>query len=150
MVAYIYTYKLSYREGRPNWGWVMRSKWLFLRWEDSERFRQILSVLERWRVPMVALGKENRVRGFLVLKIEDVREFLSVLGADLMYDVVISDERMRSLEDGRWDVEELKFNPSLYALWRTGLDLKVRSKLSRAREYFYSVLNEVRGKGEVK
>ena len=146
MVAYIYTYKLSYREGRPNWGWLRRCKWLFLKWEDSERFKQILSVLERWRTPMVALGKENRIRGFLVLKVEEVRDFLALVGADLMYDVVISDERVRSLEDGRWEVEELRFNPSLYALWKVGLEIKVNSKLREARERYYSVLNAVKEK----
>jgi hypothetical protein len=144
MPAYIYTFKLSYREGRPNWGWVKRSRWLFLKCEESERFKHILSVLERWKVPMVPLGRDNRVKGYLVLKVDDVREFLALMGADLVYDVFISDERMRSLEDGRWDVEELKFSPSLYALWRTGLEVKATSRLTQARERFYSVLKSLK------
>jgi hypothetical protein len=146
MPAYVYTYKLNYREGRPNWGWVKRSRWLFLRYEDSERFKHILSVLERWKVPMVSVGKENRIKGYLVLKVEDVREFLALMGADLVYDVLISDERMKSLEDGRWEVEELKFSPNLYALWRTGLEVKASSRLTQARERFYSVLKSVKEK----
>jgi hypothetical protein len=115
-----------------------------LKCEESERFKHILSVLERWKVPMVPLGRDNRVKGYLVLKVDDVREFLALMGADLVYDVFISDERMRSLEDGRWDVEELKFSPSLYALWRTGLEVKATSRLTQARERFYSVLKSLK------
>ncbi|MFZ8825238.1 MAG: hypothetical protein ACO2OT_00110 [Candidatus Caldipriscus sp.] len=117
-----------------------------MRYEDSERFKHILSVLERWKVPMVSVGKENRIKGYLVLKVEDVREFLALMGADLVYDVLISDERMKSLEDGRWEVEELKFSPNLYALWRTGLEVKASSRLTQARERFYSVLKSVKEK----
>jgi hypothetical protein len=93
---------------------------------------------------MVALGRENRVKGFLLLKIEDVREFLALVGGDLIYDAIISDERMRSLEDGRWDVEEVKFTPSLYALWKTGLEVRVNGSFKEARERYYSLLNAVK------
>ncbi len=144
MVAYVYTYKQSYRQGRPNWAWVRRCKWMFLRYEDSERFRHILSVLERWNIPMVPVGRENRIRGYIVLKIEDVREFLSMVAGDLLHDVYISEQRVRSLEDNNWDVEEVKVSPLFYVVWQLGISHKVNSRLSDVREHYKSMMKEVK------
>lgn len=139
-MLYVYTYKLSYARGRPNWAWVRRSKWLFLKWEDSERFKIILSKLERWNIPMVAVGRENRIKGYLILKVEDVRDLLAIVSADLLYDAYISNERVRSLEDLGWDVEVYKDSPKLLALWKVGLESGVRSRISEVREKFRRLL----------
>jgi len=136
---------MSYGRGRPTWFWVQRSKWLFLRWEDGERFKSVLARLEGWNVPMVPVGKENRVRGYLVLKVDEVREFLRYSVADLIYDAFISKERLRGLEDLGWDVEVLKPTPELLALWKVGLDIKVSSKVSEAKEKFRALLEYLRG-----
>jgi len=139
-MLYVYTYKTSYSRGRPNWAWVRRSRWLFLRWEDGERFKNVLATLERWKVPMVAVGRENRVKGYLVLKVEDVREFLAIVGADLLYDAYITNERVKCLEDLGWDVEVYKPTPKLLALWKVGLESGVKSKITEVREKFQAVL----------
>jgi hypothetical protein len=116
-----------------------------LRWEDGERFKSVLARLEGWNVPMVPVGKENRVRGYLVLKVDEVREFLRYSVADLIYDAFISKERLRGLEDLGWDVEVLKPTPELLALWKVGLDIKVSSKVSEAKEKFRALLEYLRG-----
>lgn len=148
-MLYVYTYKLSYARGRPNWAWVRRSRWLFLRWEDSERFKNVLSVLERWNVPMVAVGRENRIKGYLLFKIEDVREFLAIVAADLLYDAYISNERVKSLEDLGWDVEVYKDSPKLLALWKVGLESGVKSRISEVREKFRVLLEVLNEEGEI-
>ncbi|MFZ8834945.1 MAG: hypothetical protein ACO2O5_12245 [Candidatus Caldipriscus sp.] len=116
-----------------------------MRWEDGERFKSVLARLEGWNVPMVPVGKENRVRGYLVLKVDEVREFLRYSVADLIYDAFISKERLRGLEDLGWDVEVLKPTPELLALWKVGLDIKVSSKVSEAKEKFRALLEYLRG-----
>lgn len=146
-MLYVYTYKLNYAKGRPNWAWVRRSKWMFLKWEDSERFKIVLSTLERWNIPMVAVGRENRIKGYLIVKVDDIRELLSIVAADLLYDAYISNERVRSLEELGWDVEVYKDDPKLVALWKVGLESGARSKKSEVREKFrrfLEALNEER------
>jgi hypothetical protein len=122
---------------------------LFLRWEDSERFKNVLSTLERWKVPMVAVGRENRVRGYLILKIEDVREFLAIVSADLLYDAFITNERVKSLEELGWDVEAVRPTPGLLALWKVGVESGVKSKITDVRERFQSLLRLLNEKGNV-
>jgi hypothetical protein len=148
MVLYVYTYRLSYGRGRPTWYWVQKSRWLFLRWEDSERFKSVIARLEGWNVPMVAVGRDNRIKGYLVLKVEMVREFLRYSVADLVHDAFISKERLRGLEEMGWDVEVLKPTPKLLALWKVGLEGKVGSKVSEAKEKFYAVLKVLSEGGE--
>lgn len=148
-MLYVYTYKLSYTRGRPNWAWVRKSKWMFLKWEDSERFKAILSKLERWDIPMVAVGREHRIRGYLILKVDDVRELLSLVSADLLYDAYISPERVRSLEELGWDVEVLEASPKLLALWRVGLETVVTSKISEVRKKFRGLLEALNEKERI-
>lgn len=111
-----------------------------MRYEDSKRFKHILSKLERWDVPVAPIGMENRVKGFLVVKIEEVREFLALAGSDILYDAYISKERVASLEDGRWDVEVVKMGPKLYAVWRIGLESKTNTNLTEVKKRFLSML----------
>jgi len=144
VVVYLYIYKLSFNRGRPSWGWVQRSKWLFLRHEESERFKHVLAVLERWSVPMVAVGRENRVKGYVILKIGEVREFLSLVASDLLHDAYISDQRMRSLEDHGWEVEMVKVWPMFYAIWQLGVSNKVKTGLKEVRERYKAVVQQVK------
>jgi hypothetical protein len=125
---------------------------MFLRYEDSERFRHILSVLERWNIPRVPVGRENRIRGYIVLKVEDAREFLSLVAGDLVHDVYISEERVRSLEDGNWEVEEVRVSPLFYVVWQLGISHRVSSKLSDVRERYKVLMKKVKevGDGKVK
>jgi len=122
---------------------------MFLKWEDSERFKTILSKLERWDIPMVAVGREHRIRGYLILKVDDVRELLSLVSADLLYDAYISPERVRSLEELGWDVEVLEASPNLLALWRVGLETVVTSKISEVREKFRGLLEALNEKKRI-
>jgi hypothetical protein len=68
-----------------------------MRWEDSERFKSVIARLEGWNVPMVSIGRENKIRGYLILKVEMVREFLRYSVADLLHAAFISSERLRCL-----------------------------------------------------
>jgi len=140
MLLYVYTYELSYGRGRPTWLWVQKSKWFFVRWEDSERFKSVIARLEGWNVPMVPVGRENKIKGYLVLKVDEVRKFLGRAVADLTYDAIISNERLRGLEELGWDVEAYKPTPKLLALWKVGLESRVSSKMSEVKERYYSVL----------
>jgi hypothetical protein len=116
-----------------------------LKWEDSERFKSVIARLEGWNVPMVSFGRENRIKGYLVLKVDEVREFLRYSVADLIYDAFISKERLRGLEDLGWEVEVCKPTPELLALWKVGLDMKVnRSRVSEAKEKFRALLDYLR------
>jgi hypothetical protein len=144
MDAYIYIYKHSVKQGRPSWGWLYKSRWYFLKWEESERFKHILSVLERWNVPMVPIGRDNRIRGYLVIKAKVLREFINLVVQDLLYDAIISDERIRSLEDGTWDVEMVRSDVKVYALWRLGLMTKAENKLTEVREVYRELIRALK------
>ncbi len=139
-MLYVYTYRLSYGRGRPTWFWVQKSKWFFLRREDSERFKSIIARLEGWKAPMVSVGRENKIKGYLVLKVDMVREFLRYSASDLIYDAIISNERLSGLEEMGWDVEAYKPTPKLLALWKVGLESKVESRFPEGREKFYRLL----------
>jgi hypothetical protein len=147
-MLYVYIYKLSYGRGRPTWFWVQKSKWLFLRWEDSERFKSVIARLEGWNVPMVSVGRDNRIKGYLVLKFDMVREFLRYAVSDLLYDAVISKERLRGLEELGWDVEVFKPTSDLLALWGVGLESRAKSRVSEVREKFRVLLRGLNEKGE--
>lgn len=90
---------------------------------------------------MVPLGKENRIKGYLVLKTDEVRDFLRLTVSDLLHDVYISKERIRSLEELGWDVEVYKPTPKLVALWKVGLDSTGLSKISVVREEFNKLVD---------
>jgi hypothetical protein len=145
MNAYIYIYKLSVRQGRPSWGWLVRCRWYLLTKEESDRFRHIEDFLERWRVPRVSFLND---RAYIVLKVYDVREFLSYVARDLIYDTVISDQRVRALEDGRWEIEVVKFDAKLFALWQVGLLTKTTSRITEARALYEEILADLRNKTE--
>ncbi|MFZ8833569.1 MAG: hypothetical protein ACO2O5_05105 [Candidatus Caldipriscus sp.] len=113
-----------------------------MRVEDSERFRHILRKLERWDIPMAPIGRDNRIKGLLVVKVEMIREFLALVGSDLLYDAYISKERVLSLEDGRWDVEVVKMGPKLYAVWKIGLESRTYTGITDVKKRFLAMLKE--------
>jgi hypothetical protein len=119
---------------------------VFLKYEESERFKHILDILDRWDVPKLPVGKENRIKGYIVLKLEEVREFLSRVAADLLYDVLLSDVRLKGLEERGWEVEVINASPWLYALWLIGVGSTVRSRLSEMREKYKATVQEVKEK----
>jgi hypothetical protein len=108
--------------------------------ERSERFRHIEDSLERWRVPRVFIGHR---KAYLVLKVLDVREFLHFVAPDLLYDTVISERRIKALEDDQWELEVMKFDAELLALWRVGLLTKAETKLVEARALYEKVLEKI-------
>jgi len=140
MVLYVYIFKLSLGRGRPAWFWVQKSKWLYLKWDDSERVKNVVARLEGWDAPMVSVGRENRIKGYIVLKIAMVRELLKYSVPDLIHDALISDRKLAVLEDLEWEVEVYKPTPRLLALWRVGLEIKAKSKVSEAREKYRMLL----------
>jgi hypothetical protein len=149
MSLYVYIYKLNYGKGRPSWVWVQKSRWLFLDWEDSERYYNVLAKFEGWGYPIVPIGRrENRIRGYLVLKLGDVRDFLRLVASDLLHDAYISKDRMKSLESGGWDVEVVKPTPELVALWKVGLESKGTSKITEVRERFWAIIKALEKKGD--
>jgi hypothetical protein len=148
MVLYVYTYKTSWSYGRPNWAWVRRSKWVFLKYEESPRFKHILDVLDRWGIPKLPIGRENKIKGYIVLKLDEVREFLSIVASDLLYDVFLSDERLRGLEEHGWEVEVVNASPLLYVLWQIGLGSKAKDRVSEVKEKFRAMVNEAKKEKE--
>jgi hypothetical protein len=120
--------------------WVQKSKWLFLGREDSERWRSIIARLEGWKAPMVPFERE----GYLVIKVDAVREFLRFSASDLIHDAVLSDKKLVGLEELGWREEVLKPTPELLALWAVGLEFKVESKFPEVRRRYYSLLEELR------
>ena len=148
MVLYVYIYSLSYGRGRPTWFWVQRSKWLFLRWDDSERVKTVVTRLEGWDVPMVSVGRENRIKGYIVLKVGMVREVLRYSVSDLIHDTIISDKRLPGLEDLGWEVEVYKPTPKLLALWKVGLEIKAKGGVIEAREKYRALLEVLSKAGD--
>jgi hypothetical protein len=115
-----------------------------VRYEGSERFKHILSKLDRWGVPVAPVGRENKIKGLLVVKIEEIREFLALAGSDILHDAYVSKERVPSLEDGRWDVEVVKMSPYLRAVWEIGLRSRVTTNLTDVKEMFKSMLQSLK------
>jgi len=89
---------------------------------------------------MVSVGRENRIKGYLVLKVGMVREFLRYSVSDLIYDAVISDKKLPGLEDLGWEVEVYKPTPKLLALWKVGLEIKANGGVIEAREKYRMLL----------
>jgi hypothetical protein len=96
---------------------------------------------------MVPVGRENKIRGYLVLKVGMVREYLRYSVADLIFDAIISNEKVPGLEDLGWDVEVYKPTPKLLALWKVGLEIKAKGKVSEAKEKFRVVLEALNKAG---
>jgi hypothetical protein len=98
-------------------------------------------MLESYGVPRVELEE----RRYLLIKSETVKEILTVMAPDLVHDVIITPEKIKSLDDDYWTVEKFKFGVKGIALWQTGLQTKSTSKLTEVKQKFeaiYKALNE--------
>jgi hypothetical protein len=141
MELYVYIFKLRILDGRPSMRWLPKCRWYLLRTEPSYRFKSVLSMLESYGVPRVELEE----RRYLLIKSETVKEILTVMAPDLVHDVIITPEKIKSLDDDYWTVEKFKFGVKGIALWQTGLQTKSTSKLTEVKQKFeaiYKALNE--------
>jgi len=133
----VYIYKLKVSEGRPSGRWLPKCRWLFIRPENSSRFQNALSLLERYECPMVEFEG-----GYLFLKISPVRELLTMMVPDLLHDVIISPEKIESLKGDLWTSGKWRFRSKGIALWRLGLITKAEDKLKGVRDKFRSIYEE--------
>jgi hypothetical protein len=98
-------------------------------------------MLESYGVPRVELDEKR----YLLIKSLTVKELLTVMAPDLIHDVIITPEKIKSLDDDFWTMEKVKFGVKGIALWQTGLQTKSGSKLSEVKQKFeavYKALNE--------
>jgi hypothetical protein len=150
MKLWLYVFKKSFRAGGLSVAWQLKSRWLFLKPEESERFKGVLEYLERRGSPMVSLGKPNRPSGYLVLKMSGIRDRLSVSVPDLMFYAYLSRDRVRSLEDDLWVATEIEATPKIMALYEVGRRTKADGSFVEARRLFEELLAEYERAGEVK
>ena len=100
---------------------------------------------------MVALGRPNRPSGYLVLKMAEVRDELSVLVPDLVFYAYMSGDRVRSLEDDdSWVVTEIEATPKIMALYEVGRRTKTGSSFVEAKRLFEELWRGYEKAGEVK
>jgi hypothetical protein len=133
----VYICKLKVSEGRPSGRWLPKCRWLFIRRENSPRFQNALSLLERYECPMVDFEE-----GYLFLKISPVRELLTMTVPDLLHDVIISSEKIESLKGDLWIGGKWKFRSKGISLWRLGLITKAEDKVKAVRDKFRAIYEE--------
>jgi hypothetical protein len=127
---YLYTYKWNITQGRPSMKWLWRCKWFYVAYDErnNERFQYVMSELERKEFPFVKLRYKMRIRGLLVVKLVKVRDFLNFWVPDALYDAILSNKRLDSLEvSGMWNVEELEGVPEVIALYEVGRVSTIKS-----------------------
>jgi hypothetical protein len=134
---YVYIYKLNVAEGRPSGRWLPKCRWLFIRPENTPRFQNALSLLERYECPMIEFEG-----GYLFLKISPVRELLTMTVPDLLHDVIISPEKIESLKGDLWISGRWKFRSKAISLWRLGLITKAEDKVKAIRDKFRAIYEE--------
>jgi hypothetical protein len=151
MKLWLYVFKRSMRSAGLPVSWLRICRWYFLKPEESERFKVVLAFLERRNSPMVALGRPNRPSGYLVLKMAEVRDELSVLVPDLVFYAYMSGDRVRSLEDDdSWVVTEIEATPKIMALYEVGRRTKTGSSFVEAKRLFEELWRGYEKAGEVK
>jgi len=133
----VYIYRLKVSEGRPSGRWLPRCRWLFIRPENSARFQNALSLLERYECPMIEFEG-----GYLFLKISPVRELLTMTVPDLLHDAIISPEKIESLKGDLWTSGKWRFRSKAIALWRLGLITKAEDKVKAVRDKFRAIYEE--------
>jgi hypothetical protein len=123
--------------------WLWRCKWFYVAYEerDKERFQYVMSELERKEFPFVKLRYKTRIRGFLVVKLVKVRDFLNFWVPDALYDAILSDKHLDSLEiSGMWNVEELEGIPELVALYEVGRVSTIKSGISDVKARYEDLI----------
>ena len=129
--------------------WLVKSRWYFLKPEESGRFKVALDLIERRGCPMVAFGKPNRPSGYLVLKMATIRDELTTLVPDLLFPAYLSKERVHSLEDGDWAVTEIEATPRIMALFVVGQKTKAISNFTETKRMFEELLAEYERAGGI-
>jgi hypothetical protein len=123
--------------------WLPKCRWYLVKSEPSYRFKSILSMLESYGVPMVELDEKRH----LIIKSMTVKEILTVMAPDLIYNVILTPERLKSLEESDfWTVERVKFGVKGVALWQTGLQTRSEFKLSEVKQKFEAVYKALKEK----
>jgi hypothetical protein len=150
MKMWLYVAKRSVKAGGVRWVWLVKSRWYFLKPEESERFRSALELLERRGCPMAPLGKPNRPSGYLVLKMASIRDDLTTLVPDLLFHAYLSKERVYSLGEDSWVATEIEATPRVMALFVAGQKTKTDGSFVEAKRIFEELLVEYERMGEVK
>jgi hypothetical protein len=123
--------------------WLWRCKWLYVAYDerDKERFQYVMSELERKEFPFVKLRHKMRIRGLLVVKLVKMRDFLNFWVPDALYDAILSNKRLDSLEvSGMWNVEELEGIPELVALYEVGRVSTIKSGVSDVKARYEDLI----------
>jgi hypothetical protein len=82
-----------------------------------------------------------RIKGLLVVKLLKVRDFLSFWVPNSLYDVIISRERLESLEvEGLWNVEVLEGTSELVALYEVGRVSTINSRVSEVKARYEELI----------
>jgi hypothetical protein len=140
MELWLYVSRRSVKKGSLRWIWLKRCRWFLLKREGSERFKVVLEMLESRGCPMVPMGSSKDPDAYLVLKVGQVRDRLTLLVPDLLHYACLSEERIYSLEDGEWYYEQVKVSPRLWALYLVGLKTKSTGSFEEAKSLFSSLL----------
>jgi hypothetical protein len=123
--------------------WLWRCKWFYVAYDeqDKEKFMYVMSELERKEFPFVKLRHKMRIKGLLVVKLLKVRDFLSFWVPNSLYDVIISRERLESLEvEGLWNVEVLEGTSELVALYEVGRVSTINSRVSEVKARYEELI----------
>jgi hypothetical protein len=150
MKLWLYVSKRSVKSGGVRWVWLVKSRWYYLKPEESERFKVAMDLLERRGCPMAPLGKPNRPSGYLVLKMATIRDQLVQLVPDLMYYAYLSRERVHSLEGEDWIALEVEATPRIKALYVVGQKTKTGGSFAEAKRMFEELSGEYEGTSEIK
>ncbi|MFZ8825749.1 MAG: hypothetical protein ACO2OT_02775 [Candidatus Caldipriscus sp.] len=136
---YLYIYKWNITQGRPSMKWLWRCKWFYVAYDERERdkFMYVMSELERKEFPFVKLRQKMKIRGLLVVKLLKVRDFLNFWVPNALYDAILSDKRLDSLEvSGMWNVEVWEGIPELIALYEVGKGSTIRTGITELKSRY--------------
>jgi hypothetical protein len=148
MELFLYMFKHNILEARPTEKWLRRCRWYAIKEDKSERFKAFLSYLESVFYPRIDLTFKGE-RYFVIVKAGGIREHYVLICPDIVYDVIISPERIESLEQsGNWRYDKFKFGAVGYAIFLVGVNTKASSKISEVKEKFNQIYEKV--KNEIK
>lgn len=148
MELYLYMFKYNILEARPSEKWLRRCRWYAIKEERSGRFKSFLNYLESVQYPVIDLTFKGD-RYLVIIKAGGIRERYVLICPDIVYDVIISPERIESLEQsGNWRYDKFRFGALGYAVYLTGVNTKASSKISEVKEKFRQLYDKV--KDEIK
>jgi hypothetical protein len=147
MEFYFYMFKFSTAEARPNAKWLRRCRWYGIKDDGSQRFKNVMSYLEAVSCPFFIMEVKGN-RYVVVVKAGGLREKFAVMCPDLVYDVVISPDRLESLEGDKWIGGKYKVKVQDYAIYLLGLETNPETKMAEVKEKFKQLYE--RAKNEIK